>query len=332
MENREIALLLSETADLMEIAGEDGFRIRSYRNGASVIDSYPERVEDILKDPDRKVTDIPGIGKGLAAVLQEIAARGSFERRDELLSRYPHSPGTPQNSRPWTKEHRVNLEPFPCLHHRRPREAMPGAEAPHPPRMGAKLEEKVLRSIAQYRRSSGRFLLSFATNVAAGLTDYLNKLDGIDSITTAGSVRRGRETVGDLDLLVTGPGAAAALDAFVKYPQVHEVLVHGENKASARLGIEGLQVDVRALPKENYGAALQYFTGSKEHSIALRGRALKLGLTLNEYGLFRLEDNTRAAGETEESLYETLGLDWIPLNCVKTRARSTPPPITPFLT
>lgn len=178
--------------------------------------------------------------------------------------------------------------------------------------MGAKLEEKVLRSIAQYRRSSGRFLLSFATNVAAGLTDYLNKLDGIDSITTAGSVRRGRETVGDLDLLVTGPGAAAALDAFVKYPQVHEVLVHGENKASARLGIEGLQVDVRALPKENYGAALQYFTGSKEHSIALRGRALKLGLTLNEYGLFRLEDNTRAAGETEESLYETLGLDWIP--------------------
>ncbi len=313
MENREIALLLSETADLMEIAGEDGFRIRSYRNGASVIDSYPERVEDILKDPDRKVTDIPGIGKGLAAVLQEIAARGSFERRDELLSRYPPTAlellkiqglGPKSIALIWNHFRVSTIDGLEKLCQEQKLRTLP--------RMGAKLEEKVLRSIAQYRRSSGRFLLSFATNVAAGLTDYLNKLDGIDSITTAGSVRRGRETVGDLDLLVTGPGAAAALDAFVKYPQVHEVLVHGENKASARLGIEGLQVDVRALPKENYGAALQYFTGSKEHSIALRGRALKLGLTLNEYGLFRLEDNTRAAGETEESLYETLGLDWIP--------------------
>ncbi|MCC6342791.1 MAG: DNA polymerase/3'-5' exonuclease PolX [Bryobacterales bacterium] len=313
MENREIALLLSETADLMEIAGEDGFRIRSYRNGASVIDSYPERVEDILKDPDRKVTDIPGIGKGLAAVLQEIAARGSFERRDELLSRYPPTAlellkiqglGPKSIALIWNHFRVSTIDGLEKLCQEQKLRTLP--------RMGAKLEEKVLRSIAQYRRSSGRFLLSFATNVAAGLTDYLNKLDGIDSITTAGSVRRGRETVGDLDLLVTGPGAAAALDAFVRYPQVHEVLVHGENKASARLGLEGLQVDVRALPKENYGAALQYFTGSKEHSIALRGRALKLGLTLNEYGLFRLDDNTRAAGETEESLYETLGLDWIP--------------------
>ncbi|MCC6390126.1 MAG: DNA polymerase/3'-5' exonuclease PolX [Bryobacterales bacterium] len=313
MENREIALLLNETADLMEIAAEDGFRIRSYRNGAAAIESYPERIEDILKDPDRKVTDIPGIGKGLAAVLHEISTRGSFERRDDLLSRYPPTAlellkiqgiGPKSIALIWNHFRVSTIDGLEKLCQEQKLRTLP--------RMGAKLEEKVLRSIAQYRRSSGRFLLSFATNVAVELTDYLTKLAGIDSITPAGSVRRGKETVGDLDILVTGPGAAAALDAFVKYPRVHEVLARGENKASARLGLEGLQVDLRALPRENYGAALQYFTGSKEHSIALRARALKLGLTLNEYGIYRVDDNTLVASETEESVYEALGLDWIP--------------------
>ncbi len=180
------------------------------------------------------------------------------------------------------------------------------------PRMGAKLEEKVLRSIAQYRKRSGRFLLSFADNAARELTAYLSDIEGIDAITPAGSLRRGRETIGDLDLLVTGPNAAAALDKVAANPRVHEVLGRGANKTSVKLGREGLQVDVRALEHRTFGAAMQYFTGSKEHNVALRQRAIRMGFKLSEYGLFRADDDVRVAGETEESVYKALGLDWIP--------------------
>src|SRR6185295_12742296 len=135
-------------------------------------------------------------------------------------------------------------------------------------------------SIEQYRRSAGRFLLSFAEQTAQELTVYLSEMEGIEKITPAGSLRRGRETVGDVDLLVTGPAAAAVLDRFVAYPKVNEVLGRGENKASAKIGHQGLQVDVRALPRESYGAGLQYFTGSKEHNVALRSRSVRMGFKL----------------------------------------------------
>jgi DNA polymerase (family 10) len=134
----------------------------------------------------------------------------------------------------------------------------------------------------------------------------------VESVTPAGSLRRGRETVGDLDLLVTGPDATAALDRFVAYPRVGEILSRGENKASAKVGHEGLQVDVRALPPGSFGAAMQYFTGSKDHNVAIRTRAVKMGLKLSEYGLFRVEDDSKVAGETEAGVYEALGLAWIP--------------------
>jgi len=313
MENREIARLLAETADLMEIAAEDPFRIRSYRNAAGVIENHPERIMDILADPARRVTDMPGIGKGLAAVLAEIRARGSFERRDSLLAKYPPTAlellkiqglGPKTIARLW-EHYRVStvddLERI-CLEHKL-REL---------PRLGAKLEEKVLRSIAHYRQSAGRFLLSYAAEVAESLTRHLAATPGLEKITPAGSYRRGKETVGDLDLLVAGPGAAAALDRFVAYSGVAEVLAKGPNKASAQVGSPPIQVDVRAVPIESYGAALQYFTGSKDHNVALRTRCLRLGYTLNEYGLFRLEDNAKAAGETEEDVYRRLELDWIP--------------------
>ncbi len=313
MENREIARLLSETADLMEIAGEDGFRIRSYRNAASAIEGYPEPVAAILKDPEKHVTDIPGIGKGIAAVLQEIEERGSFERRDEMLEKYP--PTTlellkiqglgPKSIRVLWEQHRIStidgLETL-CREHK----------LQELPRMGAKLEEKVLRSIAAYRQRAGRFLLSFAQEVADELTAYLSKVPGVESVTPAGSLRRGKETVGDLDLLANGPGAEAAIETFVAHPKAHEILGKGPNKASVKFGSEGLQVDLRALPKKSYGAALQYFTGSKEHSVALRARAVKMGLTLNEYALARIDTKEPVASETEEEIYRALGLDWIP--------------------
>jgi len=313
MENREIARVLSETADLMEIAGEDSFRIRSYRNGATAIEGYPERVTDILRNPERKVTEIAGIGKGLAAALQEVIDRGSCERRDSLLQKFPPAALEflkiqglgPKGIALIFEHYRVaTIDELEQLCKEEKLRVLP--------RMGAKLEEKVLRSIAQYRLRTGRYLLSFANQTAEELKNYLSELEGIENITAAGSLRRGKETVGDLDLLVTGPNAAAALDRFVAHPRVHEVLGRGPNKASAKVGREGLQVDVRALPRESYGAAMQYFTGSKEHNVAVRTRAVRMGLKLSEYGLFRADDESRVASEAEEDVYRALGLTWIP--------------------
>jgi DNA polymerase (family 10) len=313
MENREIARLFAETADLMEIAAEDSFRIRSYRNGASVIESYPERIEDILKDPNRKVTDIPGIGKGLASAIREIVTRGSFERRDLLLTKYPPTAlellkiqglGPKTIALLWEHYRVSTIDDLERICQEQKLRLLP--------RLGAKLEEKVLRSIAQYRRRSGRFLLSFADELASELVAYLAATPGVDKVTPAGSLRRGKETVGDLDLLVTGPAPEAALDRFVAYPRVGEILGKGPNKASAKVGLQSIQVDVRALPTESFGAAMLYFTGSKEHNIALRSRCLKMGYTLSEYGLFQLEGEAKVAGETEEEVYQKLGLAWIP--------------------
>jgi DNA polymerase (family 10) len=313
MENREIAHLISETADLMEIAGEDSFRVRSFRNGASAVESYPERISDVLRDANRKLTDIPGIGKTLAVVITEIEQRGSFERRDHLLAKYPPTAleflkiqglGPKSIALIWEHYRVSTMDGLERLCREQKLRVLP--------RMGAKLEEKVLRSIAQYRQRVGRFLVSFADQLAKELTEYLVETSGIDKITPAGSLRRGKETVGDLDLLVTGTGAAAALDRFVQYPRVSEVLGKGPNKASVKIGLEAMQVDVRALPEESYGAALQYFTGSKEHNIALRTRCVKMGFKLSEYGLFRATDDGKVAGETEEGIYAALGLPWIP--------------------
>jgi DNA polymerase (family X) len=313
LENREIARLLWETADLMEIAGDDSFRIRSYRNGATAVEGYPERIIDILRNPERKVTDIPGIGKGLAIVLQEITTRASCERRDELLQVFPPTAleflkiqGLGPKSIALIFEH-FHIATIDELERLCLDQKLRGL-----PRMGAKLEEKVLRSIAQYRQRSGRYLLSYAENMAGELIEALRQTPGVDAVTPAGSLRRGRETVGDLDLLVTGPNAVAALETFVAFPRVDEVLARGENKASAKVGREGLQVDVRTLPPGTFGAAMQYFTGSKDHNVAIRTRAVKRGLKLSEYGLFRVEDEARVAGETEAGIYEALGMAWIP--------------------
>ena len=313
MENHEIARLIAETADLMEIAGEDSFRIRSYRNAATAIESYSESISAILKDKNKKVTDIPGIGKSIAAHLEEIEEKGTFERREQMLELYPPTALEllkiqglgPKSIRAIWEHHRVStidaLEKL-CQEHKL-REL---------PRMGAKLEEKVLRSIAGYRQRAGRFLLSFAQGIADELVADLEKVSGVKKVTPAGSLRRGKETVGDIDLLVTGPGADRALEAFVKHPKVHEVLSRGANKASVKFGMEGIQVDLRALPEEQYGSALQYFTGSKEHGIAIRARAQKRGLTLSEYSLARIDSKKVVASATEEEIYEALGLPWIP--------------------
>ncbi len=246
-------------------------------------------------------------------MLAEICQRGSFDRRDQMLAKYPASAlellkiqGLGPKSIALLYEHHGvktvdDLERI-CREHKL-REL---------PRMGAKLEEKVLRGIEAYRKSAGRFILSFGRRTADELIAEFAALGGIEKVEAAGSLRRGRETLGDLDFLVTGPNAAEALNRIVAHPKAQDILGQGPNKASVTFGLERIQVDVRALPHESFGAALQYFTGSKDHNVVLRTNAIKQGLTLNEYGLFTLENNQRVAGETEEEIYQRLGYAWIP--------------------
>ena len=313
MENREVARMLSETADLMEIANEDGFRIRSYRNAASAVEGYPDNIIAMVGKPGVKVTDVPGIGKGIASAIVEIADHGSFARRDEMLAKYPPTAlellriqGLGPKSVALLIEH-LRVTTIDSLE-----KACQDHKLRDLPRMGAKLEEKVLRGIAAYRKSAGRFLLNFATQTVDEMTAYLGGIPGVTRITAAGSYRRGKETVGDIDILVTGPNAEDALQPFIKHARVHEVLALGGNKASTRFGLEGVQLDLRTLSEDSFGAALQYFTGSKEHSVVLRQRALRLGLTLSEYGLSKLDGGEVVAAKTEEEIYGALGLAWIP--------------------
>ena len=185
------------------------------------------------------------------------------------------------------------------------------------PRLSEKSEQKILKAIEDYRRISGRFLLDEADRTAQKLTEHLQHIKGIEKITPAGSLRRGRETVGDLDVLITGPCCvddgkrAGLIEEILRFPGIVEVLAKGDNKVSFKLR-SGMQVDVRTLPPDSYGAAMQYFTGSKNHNVTLRQRALKMGYTLSEYGLFRLDDNQRVAGATEDEIYGKLKLDCIP--------------------
>src|SRR4051812_42484367 len=227
----------------MEIAGDDGFRIRSYRNGASTIESYPERIADILTNPERKITDVPGIGKGLAAVLGEIDKRGSCERRDELLLKFPPAALDflkIQGLGP--KSIALLFENFQVRTIDELEQLCKDQRLRTLKRMGAKLEEKVLRGIAQMREHSGRFHLNFADTAASEMMSYIREVEGLEVVSTAGSLRRGRETIGDVDLLVTGPNAAAVLDRVTQHPRVHEVLGRGVNKTSVKVGREGLQI------------------------------------------------------------------------------------------
>jgi DNA polymerase (family 10) len=235
MENREIATLLAETADLMEIAAEDPFRIRSYRNAASAVESFPERLAAICDDPSRKLTDIPGIGKGIAAVIAEILHRGSFDRRDQLIAKYPPTAleflkiqglGPKSIALIWEHFRVSSIDELERLCREQKLRTLP--------RMGSKLEEKVLRSIEQYRTSAGRFLLPHAQKLAGEISQYLRDTSGVERVTAAGSLRRGRETVGDIDLLVTGPDPTPALDRFIAHPAVSQVLGQGANKEGQR--------------------------------------------------------------------------------------------------
>jgi len=317
VDNKAIANILYETADLLEIDGQDSFRIRSYRNAAQAVENHSEQIKDIIADP-KKVLAIPGIGKGMLQNLQELFNDGKLAVQVELLEKYHPSMlqllkiqglGPKTIALIWSAYKVSDVDGVEKL-------AREG-KIRELPRMGEKHEAKLLKAIEDYRRIGGRYLIDSAETEAEKLTDYLRKFPGIDKITPAGSLRRGRETVGDLDILVTGKactteeGRQKAIAYVAKYPPLMDVIASGDNKISFRVR-NGMQVDVRLLPPESFGAAMQYFTGSKAHNVALRQRALKMGYTLNEYSLATLEGEKPVAGKTEEEIYAKLKLDYVP--------------------
>jgi DNA polymerase (family 10) len=317
VDNKSIANILYETADLLEIDGQDSFRIRSYRNAAQAVENNTEQIKDIISEPKR-VLAIAGIGKGMLINLQELLKDGSLTVQADLLKKYHPSMlqllkiqglGPKTIALIWSSYKICDVDGVEKL-------AREG-KIRELPRMGEKHEQKLLKAIEDFRRISGRFLIDAAETEAGKLTEYLANFPGIDRITPAGSLRRGRETAGDLDILVTGEACrteaerAKAVDYVAKYPPLMDVIARGDNKISFHLR-SGMQVDVRLLPPESFGAAMQYFTGSKAHNVALRQRALKMGYTLNEYSLADLKTEKPVAGKTEEEIYARLKLDYIP--------------------
>lgn len=316
MDNRSIAQLLEETADLLEIDGADTFRIRSYRRAAEAILSTTIALSDIAHDA-KQLQAIPGIGKSMAANITAMEDTGTFSPRAELLEKYKPGilellklPGMGAKTIAflWSSLGIASVEDLEA--------ALKAGKLDELPRFGSKTIDNLKKSIAEYHQHTGRFLLNAAGREAEAFCDYLRQLDGLKQITLAGSWRRGRETVGDLDVLISGPAcegdnATATADYVAAYPAIASILAHGQNKVSFKLR-NNLQVDVRLLPENSYGAALQYFTGSKSHNVTLRQRALKHGYTLSEYALARIDNGSVVAARTEEEIYSALGLDWIP--------------------
>ncbi len=306
LDNRAIARVLLDIADLLELKGENPFKIRAYRNGADVVAHAAEAAAGLDEAGLRAWS---GIGKDLATRIRDIAATGTCEVRDLLLQEFPESllevlrlqgVGPKTVAMLYKQLHIKSLDDLAQAARAGRIRGLKG--------MGAKKEELILKALDERQRHAGRHLLSKATEVAEALVAYLTTHAPAATILTVGSVRRGAETTGDLDLLATGADQALA-DAFVAYPTVERILGHGPTKASVLLR-GGYQADLRIVLPEQRGAALQYFTGSKAHNIALRDRALERGWKLNEYGLFDAKERV-IAGATEEGIYDTLGLTWI---------------------
>ncbi len=301
---------------MLEIDAGDPFRIRSYRRAAEAVEQQTTQLSTLVGEP-KQLLAIPGIGKGMAANIVELVKTGTMPLREELLQKYKPTmlellrlPGMGPKTVAlvWSA---LGISDIDALE-----AAAKDGKLLDLPRMGQKFTDKLLKGIEDYRRNSSRFRIDEAREYAEKISALIRAFPGIDEITPAGSLRRGRETVGDLDLLVTGPACepdvvSAAVEHVAALPLIDKLLAKGQNKVSFTLR-NNLQVDVRLLPRASYGAALQYFTGSKMHNVALRQRAIKYGLTLNEYALARLDDNTIVAARTEEEIYHALDLDYIP--------------------
>jgi DNA polymerase (family 10) len=307
--NADVAAVFEEIADLLEIEGSNPFRIRAYRNAARTLRDIPREVGAML-DEGEDLTELPGIGEDLAAKIKEIVETGTAAALEEHRKKVPKTltellriPGLGPK-RVKALYHDLGIRTLDQLQ----KAAQDGlVRSLHG--FGEKTERYILDQLKERAGEEKRFQLAVATQYVEALITYLKESPGVKQVVAAGSYRRAKETIGDLDILVTAAPGSPVMDRFTSYPEVKEVLAHGTTKSSVRLACK-LQVDVRVVPDDSYGAALQYFTGSKAHNVALRQLAQQQGLKLNEYGLFK--GDRSVAGATEESVYAAVGLSWIP--------------------
>jgi DNA polymerase (family 10) len=308
LDNSGIARILREIADLLEIKNDNPFKIRAYRNGADIVSNHPHNLSALDATGLRQ---IPGIGKDLAARILEIGTTGDSQYHRELVAEFPpsvldllHLQGVgPKTVATLYRE--LGIRTLEDLETAAAHGRVRGIKG-----MGAKKESLILKALEERKRYAGRRLLKDVTEAATGLVDALRLQAPGAQIDAVGSLRRGCETCGDLDILAAG-GDPSLMDAFVTHALVDRVLARGATKSSVLLK-DGFQADLRLVAADSRGAALQYFTGSKAHNIALRDRAIGLGFKLNEYGVFRIEGDEKIAGQSEEDVYEALGLAWVP--------------------
>jgi DNA polymerase (family 10) len=313
MDNEWIASHFDEMAELLEIRGESTFRVRAYRNGAKSIRDLTESVASIIADPNRNLTDLPGIGDAISEKCKVLLETGKIPQLEELRKEVPAGllqimrvPGL------GAKKAKALYESLGISSIQELRTACEQHKVRELKGFAAKTEETILKSLDLVESASARMLLDEASYLVESLRKHLREVDSIQQLEFAGSFRRGKETVGDLDIVIVSAHPDEAMDRFAAFPRLQEVIARGDTKMSIRVA-GGFQVDMRVVPAESFGAALQYFTGSKEHNVEIRGRAKKLGLRINEYGVYREEDlDHPIAGTTEESVYAAVKLPWIP--------------------
>jgi DNA polymerase (family 10) len=307
--NATIAATFDEIADLLDIQGANPFRIRAYRNAARTIGELGTDLKALLQRGSQ-LTDIPGIGEDLASKIVEILETGGCQLLERLHKEVPPAvtdllriPGLGPK-RVKTLWHDLDIQTPEQLLRAARDGRIRGVHG-----FGEKTEQKILEAAQAHLSADRRFKLGVAAQYGEPFVEYLRKVSGVGRVEIAGSYRRMKETVGDLDILVAASAESPVMERFTGYEEVKEILASGPTRATVILK-SGIQVDVRVVPEESYGAALQYFTGSKAHNIVIRRMAQEKGLKINEYGVFRGEK--RIAGETEESVYQSVGLPWIP--------------------
>jgi DNA polymerase (family 10) len=315
MNNAQIAAIFELLADLLEFQSSNPFRIRSYRNSARVISDLSESIATIVAESPQRLTKLDGIGKSLAEKCVTLVETGSLPQLDELRQKIPETvlqllriPGMgPKKAAVLYQElHIKSLDELKIACETGQVRKLSG--------FGEKTEQAILANLEFAATAGDRIYWSEADAVASDIRQFL--LEGpakLEKLELAGSYRRCKETIGDLDILIVSQEPDAVMDRFAAYPSLRDTIVRGGTKMSIRLQ-SGLQVDLRLVPEESFGAALQYFTGSKEHNVELRGRAKSRGLKINEWGVYRIdgEEETYIAGQTEEDVYQTLELPWIP--------------------
>jgi len=308
VDNRPIAQVFSEIAGLLEIKGENTFKIRAYRSASDTIAAW---ADPVARMDDKQLHELPGIGKDLAKKIRELVDTGTCRFHQDLLLEFP--PTMLDLLRLQGVGPKTVALLYSALNIRSVDELVAAARAGRLRElkgMGPKKEALILTAVEERQKDAGRHLLSDTTAIAAELMVYLRRQAPKAELTPVGSLRRGCETCGDIDILAVGADATL-MEQFVAFPGVERVLGQGDTKSSVRI-LGGYQADLRLVPAESRGAAMQYFTGSKAHNVLLRDRAIQHGLKLNEYGLFRVDDDSRVAGETEEGIYKALGMSWVP--------------------